>query len=319
MDPDLAPDSGKRRFLPISLTGGLLLAMGGCAAVSLLPSLFAQGGDHKPTPPAFPQTVTLGASPSPSPAVAPAATVSPAAMPAPVGSHAANLSAPFIPPTVNLDPNATPTPPPGKINGNPAPGEAQIPGSNVATPTGLPGLAPAPIELPPTVILTAEERNGTGFGPHMSVPNEVHARLFPRRVARAQLDRPDPGRGRRQEQRLPRMPPRRRADAQEQICRARLHGLPRRRRTHGREGPGRRRRDPRPRQAGVSRVLAHGGQPGGILHHPQPRKPGVRALRQPGRPARGAAGLRVVPRKEFRARHQLHDERRPDALGRGAL
>ncbi len=192
MDPDQAPESGKRRFFPVSLTGALLLAMGGCAGVSLLPSLFAQGGDRKPAPPVFPQTVTLGASPTPTPASKPGPLATPtspakaaegamdpvngsaaaAGSPAPAtgGHYAKPSSAPFIPPTVNLDPNATPAP--RTINGNPA-GEAQIPGSNVVTPTGLPGLAPAPIELPPTVILTAEERNGSGMGPHMSVVNDT--------------------------------------------------------------------------------------------------------------------------------------------------
>ncbi len=142
--------------MPFGLTGGLLLALGGCGIAALLPSLFSQGTDYRPTPPPFPATVTLGASPSP-PA---AATASPGATIIHFPVRKA-VSPPPLPPTVTLDGSATPPP---VINGNPSAG---------ATPA-IPGLPPAPIELPPTVVLTAEERNGSGMGPHLSVPDDLH-------------------------------------------------------------------------------------------------------------------------------------------------
>ena len=228
---------------------------------------------------------------------------------------------PALPPTATLDPNAPlpaepnaapPATPPLTITGSPIGGATPLPG------LPLPGVAPTPVVLPPTVILTAEERTGDGFGPHLSVPNGVHAYSRAGLPPRNWIDQTQAE-----------------ADAKSNGCLECHHGVEPMHRSkyvvlgctdcHGGDaGKG-------AKDAVVDgaipghvkalypeywRTAANPAESSTILNHESPEF--VRFV-NPGDLRGGATGVRTVPRKELRARHQLHDERRPDALGRRAL
>jgi hypothetical protein len=178
MEPKQARDRDGWHFPRINLTGGLLLLTALCAGAVLLPSVFSQAQTpepHKPTPPSFPAPVVIDANHPATPGPAPVVSATPAAAPAASASPAP--PAPAIPAPVVIDQNqplptgpnsVAPAQPPPTINGNPNP---PAPGSP-APPAGLP---PVPIVIPSTVILEAQERNGNGSGPLISVSNEPHA------------------------------------------------------------------------------------------------------------------------------------------------
>ncbi len=155
--------SGNWRKPPAMAAAGLLLGVLGWLLIGMLVPVLAQNGGHAPKPiaPAVPPTVTLGAD-TPGPTI-----VSPT--PLPLGGRGPG---PAIPPPVVLDTNAplptdpnteTPTVPPPTITGNP------VRGDRVPAPV-ITGLAPTPPPaLPPTVILSADERTGNGLGPRTSL------------------------------------------------------------------------------------------------------------------------------------------------------